>query len=53
MIDIRFYRERDRQVVAAIVLPIQQQEFGITINAAVQPDLQDIRGFYQTSSGGF
>lgn len=53
MIDIRSYRERDRQAVAAIILPIQQQEFGVAINAADQPDLQDIRGFYQTGSGGF
>lgn len=53
MIDIRSYRERDRQAVAAIILPIQQQEFGIAINAVDQPDLQDIRGFYQTGNRGF
>lgn len=53
MIEIRSYRERDRQAVTAIILPIQQQEFGIAINAADQPDLQDIRGFYQSGNGGF
>lgn len=50
MIDIRSYRERDKQTVAAIILAIQQQEFVIAINSADQPDFQDILGFYQTAS---
>lgn len=42
-----------RQGVIDLILPIQQQEFGIPITAAEQPDLDDIPGFYQTGKGGF
>ncbi|GHB16361.1 GNAT family N-acetyltransferase [Salinicola rhizosphaerae] len=42
-----------RQGVIDLILPIQQQEFGIEITAADQPDLGDIPGFYQQQSGGF
>lgn len=39
--------------VVALILPIQNQEFGITISAAQQPDLSDIEGFYQSGNGDF
>ncbi|EXU75601.1 MULTISPECIES: GNAT family N-acetyltransferase [Erwinia] len=39
--------------VVALILPIQNQEFGITISAAQQPDLSDIDGFYQSGNGDF
>jgi N-acetylglutamate synthase-like GNAT family acetyltransferase len=39
--------------VVALILPIQQTEFGVPITLADQPDLQDVPGFYQRGSGGF
>jgi len=41
------------QGVADLIVPIQQDEFGIQISYEDQPDLQDIPGFYQTGAGGF
>jgi GNAT superfamily N-acetyltransferase len=39
--------------VVRLILPIQQQEFGIAITADAQPDLRDIPGFYQRGAGNF
>lgn len=39
--------------VVRLILPIQQQEFGIAITAEAQPDLRDIPGFYQHGAGNF
>jgi GNAT superfamily N-acetyltransferase len=39
--------------VIAVILPIQQTEFGIPITLAEQPDLLDIPGFYGRGDGGF
>ena len=39
--------------VIDLILPIQQQEFGVNIGFADQPDLNDIPGFYQQGAGGF
>lgn len=39
--------------VVALILPIQQQEFGIDINLERQPDLLDIPGFYRQGAGNF
>lgn len=39
--------------VVALILPIQQAEFGIPITLEAQPDLQDIPGFYQRGHGNF
>jgi hypothetical protein len=36
--------------VMSVILPIQQIEFEIPITLEAQPDLKDIRGFYQRSS---
>ncbi len=36
-----------------LIVPIQQNEFSISISYDDQPDLQDIPGFYQTDNGGF
>lgn len=53
-------RGEDRAVRAAgscavleLILPIQQEEFGIPITAGDQPDLQAIGDFYQTGCGDF
>lgn len=47
------YSDADRQGVLDIILSIQQQEFGIPITAADQPDLTSIPEFYQSGTGGF
>lgn len=39
--------------VIALILPIQQQEFGIPITLRDQPDLLNIPTFYQQSAGNF
>lgn len=39
--------------VFELIVPIQQQEFGIAISAEDQPDLAAIPSFYQSGSGGF
>lgn len=39
--------------VVALILPIQQAEFGIPITLDDQPDLLDIPGFYQRGKGNF
>ena len=39
--------------VIGLILPIQQQEFGVAITAADQPDLAKIPEFYQQGRGGF
>jgi GNAT superfamily N-acetyltransferase len=43
----------DRDAVVALVLDIQQNEFGVPITAADQPDLVDVAGFYGKGAGGF
>ncbi|MFT9090187.1 MAG: GNAT family N-acetyltransferase [Gluconacetobacter sp.] len=39
--------------MVALIVPIQQHEFGIAISAADQPDLSSIPTFYQSGLGGF
>lgn len=53
MISVTSFTERQRDGVAALILPIQQQEFGLPITLAAQPDLLDIAGFYQHGAGNF
>ena len=43
----------DEAGVIELILPIQREEFGISITAEDQPDLQDIPEFYQTGAGNF
>ncbi|WP_129717638.1 GNAT family N-acetyltransferase [Pedobacter sp. SYP-B3415] len=50
---IRELGERDQQQVAALILPIQQLEFGLPIGIEDQPDLGDIEGFYLAPGGTF
>ncbi len=44
---------RDVKQIVDLVLPIQQEEFGIDITLADQPDLMDIEGVYIQTGGGF
>ena len=50
---VRPYQPKDEAGVVALILPIQQGEFGIPITAADQPDLRSIPTFYQSGLGGF
>ena len=53
MLKIRPSLPQDAPGVAALIVPIQQQEFGIAVTLAEQPDLADIAGFYQQGAGNF
>jgi N-acetylglutamate synthase-like GNAT family acetyltransferase len=53
MINVRPFAPQDADRVAALIIPIQQQEFGLPIGIGDQPDLQDIVGFYQHGCGNF
>ena len=50
---ITAFADADREGVLNVILPIQQQEFGIPITEADQPDLTSIPEFYQSGTGGF
>ncbi|MCW6509941.1 GNAT family N-acetyltransferase [Lichenifustis flavocetrariae] len=50
---IHRFEPADQQAVFDVILPIQQEEFGIPITAADQPDLRAIGDFYQTGCGDF
>ena len=53
MVRVREFAPADAEAVAAVILPIQQEEFGIPITLKAQPDLGDIRGFYRRGCGNF
>lgn len=53
MLCIRPFRPDDTPSVAELILAIQQQEFGVPITLADQPDLQAIQAFYQQGAGQF
>ena len=50
---IETYQRAYKQQVTALILGIQQHEFGVAITAEDQPDLKNIPGFYQTGNGNF
>jgi len=50
---IRPFMPGDAEGVATLIVPIQREEFGITITYEEQPDLRDIPAFYQRGAGGF
>jgi N-acetylglutamate synthase-like GNAT family acetyltransferase len=52
-IRITAFSDADQRGVVNVILPIQQQEFGIPITEADQPDLMNVAEFYQTGTGGF
>lgn len=51
MIEIAPFTPEYAAGVIELILPIQQNEFGLGITLAAQPDLQDIAGFYQHGVG--
>src|SRR4029078_5418547 len=50
---IAAFSDADQRGVVNVILPIQQQEFGIPITEADQPDLSNVGEFYQSGTGGF
>jgi len=52
-ISIETYTDINKKDVADLILHIQTIEFGIPITLELQPDLNAIPEFYQTSSGNF
>ena len=50
---IETYTDNDKKDVADLILHIQKVEFGIPITLELQPDLNEIPGYYQTNSGNF
>ena len=52
-VTIEIYTESHKHEVADLILYIQNAEFAIPITLAMQPDLNDIPGFYQTNNGNF
>jgi N-acetylglutamate synthase-like GNAT family acetyltransferase len=53
MMETRPFDPIHAEAVPALILPIQQQEFGIPITLDAQPDLKDIPAFYQRGKGNF
>ncbi len=52
-VTIEIYTDTSKNEVADLILHIQNDEFGIPITLALQPDLNKIPEFYQTNSGNF
>lgn len=50
---IERFSAADQRGVVDVILPIQNQEFGIVITEEQQPDLHDIPQFYQRGTGDF
>ena len=50
---IECYEAKHLDGIAALIVPIQQEEYGIAITYDEQPDLRDIPGFYQQGAGQF
>lgn len=53
MIKIKSYKDSYKNGIRDLIVPIQQDEFGIDIQYEDQPDLVDVNGFYCKGSGGF
>ena len=52
-VQIETYTDSNKKDVADLILHIQNVEFGIPITLELQPDLNEIPGFYQTNNGNF
>jgi N-acetylglutamate synthase-like GNAT family acetyltransferase len=50
---IRRFRPGDQRAVERLVLGIQQDEYGLALSAANQPDLQDVAAFFGSGASAF
>lgn len=53
MVHVRPSQPSDAGAIAYVILPIQQDEFGIPITIDDQPDLADVDTFYRRGAGNF
>ena len=53
MFEIVRFHPRYQSGAESVILPIQREEFGISITLEDQPDLRNIPAFYQTGAGNF
>lgn len=51
--EIVVYRKEYEQEVISLILNIQQNEFGVPVTIADQPDLLDVQNFYCKDKGNF
>lgn len=52
-IEVHAYSDLYKQQIIDLILPIQQNEFGISITLEAQPDLKNISSFYQKGNCNF
>src|SRR6185295_9047634 len=52
-VHIEIYNNNHKKEVTELIPRIQHDEFGIDIDLAAQPDIQNIPGYYQVNSGNF
>ncbi|MDN3655069.1 GNAT family N-acetyltransferase [Ferruginibacter paludis] len=50
---IETYTDIYKSLVGSLIVSIQKDEFGIPITLAMQPDLNQIPGYYQVKNGNF
>jgi N-acetylglutamate synthase-like GNAT family acetyltransferase len=50
---VECYDAKHLDGIAALIVPIQREEYGIAVTYDEQPDLRDIPGFYQQGAGQF
>ncbi len=53
MIDIQSFSKPYEKQVIELIVSIQAKEFGVSITAEDQPDLNDIENYYQKNAGNF
>lgn len=53
MIKIEEYSDKYKKDIIDLILDIQNNEYGITITSDQQPDLHNIKDYYQTGNGNF
>lgn len=53
MVKIETYKEEYKERIVALILDIQQNEFGVPVTINDQPDLLDIENFYRVKNGNF
>ena len=52
-VTIEPFQDDFEEAVAGLIIPIQQDEFGIAITYDEQPDLRNVDGFYRRGAGDF
>ncbi|MBA8837982.1 hypothetical protein FHW03_001267 [Ochrobactrum sp. RH2CCR150] len=49
-VTVRPFQQNDLEGVFSVILPIQQEEYGIAITAQDQPDLNAVDSFYRSGA---